>query len=169
METTPQTLTRDEIENILGKLAEKKQEHTQLCARLARAQARIARTIEARIQTAANEIKDAEETIRKWAEDNRAKFFADGKTLQLLHGTLRFRAGGFKVQFLKDWTDKLCIQTLKRFRKLKESYIRIKEELNKQQIVNDFSAGKIDSKTLAKFGCEVKQGEYFSIELPSNA
>jgi phage host-nuclease inhibitor protein Gam len=161
----PAKLTRDEIESRLGEMAARKAEHTQLAARLARAKARLAKTMEVRLQTIAGEISDAEKLIRAWAEANRKKEFGELKTLKLLHGELQFKAGGPAVVLLKNWTDKLCLASLKKFRVLKLLYIRTKEELNRSQILADFRAEKIDNDRLAKFGCEVTQSEFFSINL----
>lgn len=161
----PAKLSRNEIETELGRLAELKADQARLTARLNRAKTRLAQTLETRLQGIGQDISFAEKLIRAWAEANRQQEFGESKTLKLLHGELQFKNGGPAVFLLKDWTDKLALKALKKFRKLKELYIRTKEELNRSQILTDFRAEKIDNKQLAKFGCEVAQSEFFSINL----
>ncbi len=47
----------------------------------------------------------------------------------------------------------------------KKQYIRIKEDVNKEQIIQDFTTKKVDAETLRSLGVEVVQDETFWYEI----
>lgn len=103
--------------------------------------------------------------VQAWAEKNRQEM-GEQKSLVMRHIVIAFKNARPAVKFLEGWTVAKVLEKLRQSKKLRELYIRTKEELNRQQILADArpEAGKLDPKTMRGFGIEVASEEFFYIE-----
>jgi len=90
--------------------------------------------------------------------------FGKLKSKTLTHGKVFFRTNPPKVlQLSKKYTVETTIELIKAL--FKNRFIRQKEEINKETLLADYAAKKIDDKQLAGVGLRVDQGETFGIEI----
>lgn len=102
------------------------------------------------------------EALEVWA---RKTTFPDGKkSLEFCAGTIGFRKGPPKLKTLlkRKWDD--VLNALRR-KKWGMAYVRVKEEVNKEQIIADFGAGILGAKEMRGVHAEVVQEESFFVEL----
>lgn len=108
------------------------------------------------------------EAARAWAEANPAEFKGI-KSLDLTHATIGFRAST-KVKTLATWTVAKIIAALKDHFGGQCSYVRTKEEINKESLIADRAA--LDAAELREVGLRIVQDESFfidpKIETPEN-
>jgi phage host-nuclease inhibitor protein Gam len=106
--------------------------------------------------------KEKTDALRAYAEANPGSFPKGRKSITLTSGTIGFRTGTPKLALLSrafNWDSVLQI-----LRNLgNAAWIRTKEEVNKEQILADHSAG-ISSDTLKRYGLKVTQEETFFAE-----
>jgi phage host-nuclease inhibitor protein Gam len=116
-----------------------------------------------RLDTELGEIKAA---LGKWATDNRSEF-AGKQELELSAGVLAFRVGNPEVQVLKGWTVKKAIGCMVKAGKVVaswKSWVRIKFEVNRRNILSDFAAKPEDTaERLKSVGLAVTKEETFSV------
>lgn len=109
------------------------------------------------------------ETLRAWAEANPAEF-RGLKTLQLTHGDLGWRIGQPTLKTLAGWTWDRVLEKIKSDLVRWSGFLRIKEEVNKQAILNERET--LAPETLRALGVRVIQEEGFfvdpKIEQPEN-
>ena len=113
-------------------------------------------------------------SILRYAEDNRQDF--DGKTKKLTHGTVSFRTNPPAVKALRGFTLASALELIKRSADFCTSFIRKKEELDKEAILRstalwsntavgqDLPEGAISDEQLAELGLQVVQDESFYYE-----
>lgn len=86
--------------------------------------------------------------------------FQKARSKQLLFGEVGFRTTPPKVQQLnRKYTVKTTLELLKKI--FKSRYIRIKEEIHKERILEDYSAEKLTDDKLAAVGLKIDQEEKF--------
>lgn len=124
-----------------------------------------AQKLTARISELRGRLARYEEAVKQWAQKNRQQM-GEQKTLEMRHITISFKNSRPGVKFLEGWTIASVIAKLRKSKKLRAAYIRVKEELNRQQILSDArpECGKLDPKTMRKFGVEIGSEEFFYIE-----
>lgn len=105
-----------------------------------------------------------DERLARWAKANRASEFGESKSLELRHGFLEFNSGRPAIKPLQGWTDEMVIRSMGRRKKWADC-IRIKKEIDRQQIDKDFKREKLSKEDLAGVGLERKADEHFSISL----
>lgn len=94
----------------------------------------------------------------------RAEDFGKLKSKTLTHGKVFFRTNPPKVlQLSKKYSVETTIELLKAL--FKNKFIRQKEEINKEALLADYAAKKIDDKKLAGVGLRIDQGESFGMEI----
>lgn len=113
--------------------------------------------------------------LEDWARSNREDLgltceHGQKKSIELRHGVLGFKFGNRMVKLLEGWTDALALKKLKQLAGKAEillSYVRVKEEINRVQILNDTKpeVARLDEKTLKRFGLCIAQEESFFIDL----
>lgn len=128
----------------------------------------LARRRDERIQELNGLIAKQAERLKEWAGGERTSWAA--KSLELRHGTIGFREGKNAVKLLVEWTWERVLEALRELRKRarrKEKwgvYIRVKEEINKQQIAADFQARRLSQKDADRFGVTMGKDEHFFCE-----
>ena len=86
--------------------------------------------------------------------------FAKQRSKKLIHGSIGFRVNPPKVnQLSRKFTIATTLGFLKKL--FDGKYIRLKEEIDKDSILGDYAAGKIDDSKLASVGLRVDQDETF--------
>jgi phage host-nuclease inhibitor protein Gam len=110
--------------------------------------------------TAQNEAFEQKMQIaRLWAEANPDEF-GPARSIEALHGAVGWRTGQPALKTLAGWTFDRVLQTLKRAGTL--AYIRVKEEVHKQNLLSDRDA--LGPEKLRQFGLRVVQEETFFVE-----
>lgn len=115
---------------------------------------------EAPILAHAKALDEKTELLRNWAEANPAEFNG-AKSLPTVHGVLGWRTGQPTLKTLSGWTWDRILEKLKSLPALL-TYVRVKEEVNKQAILGDRET--LGPDTLRAIGCRVVQEEAFFIE-----
>ncbi len=112
-----------------------------------------------------NEKEHLETQIRLYCEQNRDEF-GKKKSLELTHGTLSFRLGTKKVKAIRKFTLKSALETILGLPQATFGrYVRIKEELNREAIIEDETAGLLEEEQLKTMGLQVVQEETFGYDL----
>lgn len=152
----------DDVNEVLRKIAEKQSFIEAKVSKYNEAEAKRRKALDGLVNPVKADIGDMEEDLRLFCEDNRDEF-KKKKSKELANGVVGFRVGTPKAKTLKGFTWKAVLEVLKRS-VFKEDYIRLKEDVDKQQMIMDFSTQKIDSEALASVGVQVVQDETFGYE-----
>ena len=99
--------------------------------------------------------------LKEWAEAHPEEF-KDRKSMELTHGALGFRTGTPAVRFLKGWTETMVLAVLDMAAELRERYVRVVVEINKQALIEDREGLGADK--LNAFGLKITQSETFFVE-----
>jgi phage host-nuclease inhibitor protein Gam len=99
---------------------------------------------------------------RAWAEANPAAF-GRRRSLDFGHGVAGFRIGPPRLQPLARCKWARVLQSL-RSMAWGAPYVRVKEEINKEQIIADVGAGKLAETALRETGARVVREEMFFVE-----
>jgi len=101
--------------------------------------------------------------LNQWAAKAKDEF-AKSRSIEMRHGVIGFRKGKPRLELIgkTSWKDVLA--------KLKgkfAAYVRVKKEVNKEQMLADAIAEKqkIKIETLKRFGVKISQDDSFYIEL----
>lgn len=104
-----------------------------------------------------------ETDIQVFCSMNKTDFLKQ-RAKKLLHGVIGFRTNPPKViQLNKKFTIKTSIELAKKI--FDDKYVRMKEELNKDAILTDYSSGTLTDDNLAGVGLRVDQDETFFCEV----
>lgn len=122
--------------------------------------AEIIRRFESKLAKLNEEREEAVANMQNFAEYNRESLFTSRKSMDLPHGVLGFRTGTPKVEKSKKLTWEGIIEDLKA---LDPSYVRTKEEVNKELIIANRNEPETMFK-LNKIGVSVAQEETFFVE-----
>lgn len=114
------------------------------------------------LQVSADGIKMYSDKVQIWAEQNPQEF-AKKKSVDFSAGKVGFRTGTPKLKAISGKTLAAALNFLKLVR-WGRAFIRVKEELDKEAILAQFSKGKFSKRRLLKIGCKVEQEETFFIE-----
>jgi len=110
-----------------------------------------------------SERKLYKEALETWATGSRL-MFQKCRSIEFPSGKLGFRINPPKVVLLnKKYNLKTALELLKRL--FKPSYIRTKEEIDKEKILSDYSAKILNDESLAAAGLRVEQEEQFFVEI----
>lgn len=77
---------------------------------------------------------EAFNTLDSYASENKAELFAKKKSLEMTHGTIGYRTGTPKLKTLKGFTWEKALEKVK---ELLPSYVRCKEEIAKDRLLED--------------------------------
>jgi hypothetical protein len=127
-----------------------------------------ARSHDKEIQSIRERIAKSEARLECWAISNRTALFGESQSLEMRQGWLKFK-WSTAVKLLPGWTDKtVLVQLCKLARRAKSlaAYIRVKHELDRQQILKDSSTevAKLSADQAAAFGVQVAREEKFRVE-----
>lgn len=104
--------------------------------------------------------KAALEVIQFWAETNKEEYFGKKRSVDMTHGVVGFRMGTWKATLakgVKKWDE-----VLEACRTIAPEWIRTKEEVNKELMIN---TREVETERLASIGVMVVQEETFFVEL----
>jgi len=104
-----------------------------------------------------------EEEMKLFCESHREDF-TKKKSMELPNGTVGFRTGTPKAKTLRGWTWQAVLDTIKRST-FAERWLRTKEEVDKEQIIRDYTTKEVDDDALKQVGCEIVQDETFGYEV----
>lgn len=108
-------------------------------------------------------ISDLEKEIEAFCKAN-ADEFKKKKSLEFPNGIVGFRTATPKISTLnRKYTFKTALELVKRI--FPGSYVRQKEELDKESMLADYGQKKLDDTKLAAVGLRIEQDENFYIEL----
>lgn len=115
-------------------------------------------TADARAQT-----QLIETDIQVFCSMNKTDFLKQ-RARKLTHGVIGFRTNPPKViQLNKKFTIRTSLELLKKI--YDDKYVRMKEEINKDAILSDYSSRAIDDSNLAGVGLRIDQEETFFVEV----
>lgn len=121
-----------------------------------------------RIDKLTGERDEIAAALEKWARDNRDEF-AGKQELALNAGVLVFRVGNPEVVLLEKWTWKKVLAAMVRSGKVLvrwKSWVRIKFEVNKQNILAEFGKKpEVVQGRLKDVGMRVDREETFSVNI----
>lgn len=104
-----------------------------------------------------------ETEIHAFCLQNKSEF-AKQRSKKLIHGIVGFRVNPPKVnQLSRKFTVATTLGFLKKL--FNGKYIRLKEEIDKDSILSDYAAEKIDDSKLASVGLRVDQDETFFTQI----
>jgi len=161
-----QPITRERAEALLGEVATLTLERNSLQTEMDVRITDVRTDYEGRMSELKTGIEEKVALLEAWAGANPDQFPKDRKSLEFVHGKLGYRTGTPKLKTILRKTWDRVLETLKAFPagELVRSYVRTKEEVNKELIISDYSQGQLDFETLRKIGVEVVQEESFFVE-----
>jgi phage host-nuclease inhibitor protein Gam len=149
--------TRSEAEQTLGEVAANTAELNALKAQLNQDITAARQKYEGRIEALERQIEQKSGLLQQWAEATPEEF-ADKKSIDFLHGRLGFRTGNPTLKTISGWTFKRVLEVVDR------TFVRTKEELDKEGVLAAHTRGELDDKGLRSVGLRVVQDEAFFIE-----
>lgn len=168
--------TWEDVDNALNLISQKSSVCAALTALYNKEEQKRREKAVAEIQPIQKEIEELEQKIKDFSIQNRADF-GDAKTKELNHGTVSFRFGTPAVTAMKNFAIKSALELIKRSAKYCGLFVRVKEELNKEQVLQSAALYEnaaikgnapddaISPETLAKFGLQVTKSEGFYYDL----
>ncbi|MGA3180413.1 MAG: host-nuclease inhibitor Gam family protein [Verrucomicrobiota bacterium] len=157
--TQPLIRTREALESLIGEIAAIKNRQRLLTAAMDEQIQSIRGQFEPELAAQNQSLEEKMEHARVWSEANPQEFGA-GRSIQTVHGVLGWRMGGPSLRTLAGWTWDRVKETLKAANAV--SYIRVKEEVNKQNLLADRES--IGVEKLRDIGLRVVQEETFFVE-----
>lgn len=161
--TAGKEFTREQIEQLVTNIAEAKNAQRMLQAHADASKLAIDDAISGEMAFNEDAIIAQTVVIQNWAEAHPEEFGPGRKSIDFTSGTIGFRTGTPKLKtILKVKWD----QVLETLRGLTwgGAYIRVKEEINKEQIIADVTARVLPEADLRKAGAQVVQEETFFVE-----
>lgn len=111
-----------------------------------------------------NSINSLTQQLQRWAEANPSEFPKDRKSIPMSAGTIGFRTGTPKLALLsRAWSWDKVLSSIK-LSGFFPSFIRTKEEVDKDAILGDYSDKIVADFELTALGLKVTQTESFFIE-----
>jgi phage host-nuclease inhibitor protein Gam len=159
--TTP-IPTRPEMETLVREIAALKLEEKLLSARMDEEIQAARGRYEDRLAALAVALAEQIEAARTWAEANPTEF-TQRKSIEFAHGVAGFRTGMPRLRTVSKWKWDAVLDALRGSR-WGAGYIRVKEEINKEQIIADVGAGVLNAADLRKAGAQVTREEAFYVE-----
>lgn len=158
--STPALKTRAQMEECVGQLRDLVIERNRLQLDAEAAHKAVDDKFGPPLAAYGKQIEERYELIRAWAEANPSEF-GGRKSLEVTHGQLGWRTGQPTLKTLTGWTWDRVLEKLKSLPGLSH-YLRVKEEVNKQAILNDREGMGPDA--LRNLGVRVVQDEVFYVE-----
>jgi len=161
-------LTRAQVEKLVGQIADLMNEERQINAETDARIIEIKQSVEKRLNTVQERLKEKLAVAQLWAETNPQEF-GNRKSIDLQHGRIGFRTGTPKLKTAPRLTWAKVLERIKNSVDYAASYIRTKEDVNKDKILDDRE--KLGKDGLNLIGVRVVQEESFFVDpyLTSNA
>jgi phage host-nuclease inhibitor protein Gam len=157
--TQPVIRGREALESLIGEIAAIKNRQRLLTAVMDEQIQSVRRRYEPQLAGQNEALEQKMESARVWSEANPQEFGAV-RSIETVHGTLGWRTGGPSLRTLTGWTWDMVKENLKAVSA--PGYIRVKEEVNKQNLLADRETLGADK--LRELGMRVVQEETFFVE-----
>ena len=155
----PVIRTREAMESLIGEIAALKNQQRLLTAAMDGQIQSVRGQYEAQL-AAHNEALDQKiQLARLWSEANPHEFGA-ARSIETVHGALGWRTGQPALKTLPGWTFDRVLEKLRAIQAA--GYIRVKEEVHKQNLLSDREA--LGPEKLRELGLRVVQEETFFVE-----
>lgn len=158
----PAINTRAEMESLVREIARLKLNEKMLVTAMDAEMQAVRDNYESRIASITELLAEKTEAARAWAEANPAEF-GDRRSIEFSHGAAGFRTNPPKLKTLVKWKWDGVLDALRSAR-WGAAYLRVKEEINKEQIIADVAAKILSAAELRKIGAQVVQEESFYVE-----
>jgi phage host-nuclease inhibitor protein Gam len=159
---SPVVKTRAQMEMLVREITGLRLDEQMLLAGLERELQAARDRYETRLLTLARLLADKTGEAQAWAKAN-PDAFGGRRSIDLGHGFAGFRTGPPRLRSLAKRPWARVLASLRRLR-WGAAYIRVKEEINKEQIIADFGAGKLAEGDLRRAGAQVVREEIFFVE-----
>ena len=159
---SPAVKTRARMETLVREITGLRLDEQTLLAGLERELQAARDRYETRLLSLTRLLADKNAQARAWAESNPVEFDRR-RSIDFGHGTVGFRTGPPRLRPLTKRPWDRVLDSLRRLR-WGAAYIRVKEEINKEQIIADFGAGKLAEGDLRRAGTQVVREEIFFVE-----
>ncbi len=145
---------------MMGEIRELKIQEQSLLARREKIRKSVDEDFAPKLEPIAKAMEEKSEVMRAWAELFLEAEAGGKKSLVMTHGTIGWRTGKHTLKTLTGWTFDRVLEKLKAIHQL--SWIRTKEEVNKQKIIDDRES--FSEAQLRTFGLKIVQEEPFFVE-----
>ena len=159
---SPAIKNRSEMETLVREIAGFKLNEKLLAASMDAELQSVRDNYKSRLDTLAQVLAEKTEAARGWAEAHPAAF-GRRKSMDFVHGVIGFRTGTPKLKTILKFKWDGVLEALRHAR-WGAAYIRVKEEINKEQIIADVTARILSEADLRKAGAQVVQEEMFYVE-----
>jgi phage host-nuclease inhibitor protein Gam len=159
---SPVVKTRAQMEMLVREITGLRLDEQMLLASLERELQAARDRYETRLLALARLLADKTAEARQWAGAN-PDAFGRRRSIDFGHGVAGFRTGPPRLRPLAKRPWDRVLSSLRRLR-WGAAYIRVKEEINKEQIIADFGAGKLAEGDLRRAGAQVVREEIFFVE-----
>lgn len=149
--------SRADAEKLLGEISRDTADLNALKAQLDQELTAVRQKYEGRIDGFTKQIEQKSGLLQQWAESAPEEFGAK-KSIDFLHGRIGFRTGNPALKTLSGWTFKRVLEVIDR------TFVRTKEELDKELVLASHARGELDDKGLRGVGLRVVQDEAFFVE-----
>lgn len=157
--THPVIQSRFECEAAIREICELKTAYAMAEAEMNAAVTAAKKQFEATFGPINKRILEKSALVQSWAEANPSEFNG-AKSLDLVHGQIGWRTGNPTLKTLSGWTWDRVLEKLQERRD--EDFIRVKQEVNKEGILN--AREEIGADGLKAIGVKVIQDEAFFIQ-----
>jgi len=158
----PAVKNRFEMETLVREISGLKLNEKMLAASLDAEIQAVRDSYETRLGTLTRVLEEKTEAARAWAERNPEEF-GQRKSIDFAHGVIGFRTGTPKLKTVPKWKWDGVLESLRAAR-WGAAYIRVKEEINKEQLIADIGARVLSEADLRKAGAQVVREESFFVE-----
>lgn len=162
----PAPQNREELERLVGDYAIQEIAIAQLTAELDERLLAVRAEYEQRLGARAEQRDALGEAIGAWGEMNKAAF-GEKRSLELMHGTIGWRLGKPTVKLRPRVRAEDAVSLCKSTEN--SDLIRIKAELDKEQILNRYAGNKITDEQLEAIGVKIEQTERFFVDVKTEA
>jgi phage host-nuclease inhibitor protein Gam len=159
---SPAVKSRAEMETLVRDITGLKLNEKLLVAGMDAELKAVRDSYESRLNTVTQVLGEKTDAARAWADANPAEFVRR-KSIEFANGTIGFRTGTPKLKALAKNKWDAVLQSLRSAR-WGTAYLRVKEEINKEQIIADIGAGILREADLRKAGAQVVREESFYVE-----
>jgi|GEM_PF-1502419 len=154
--------TWEEINDALRQIAEKRSRVNEKINAYNAREAERRKALDEFTGPVLKEVEELEQHIYLFCDEHRADF-GKKKSKDLPNGYVAFRLGTPKIKTLSGWTLKASLAVIEKTKEL-AGWVRVKREMDKEQILNDYAAEVTDAEKLKEVGLKVVQDESFAYE-----
>lgn len=158
----PPAVSREEAERLVGEITDLTIKRNSLTADMDAAVTAARARYEVTLANTEARIDSLTEQVRDWALAN-PDDFGKKKSIEMTHGTIGFRTGMPKLKTLSGFTFARVLYQLSCV-KWGKTFIRTKEEPDKEAILSAFASKNISASELREIGVRVDQEESFFVE-----